>query len=430
MRLGIFGAPPDTPNMGVTALFDSIVVSLDHVLGENLELVVFDNRLGLRRRSLPVPGGTRSVPAQFFGARVGRAYWRHENLRFMRLASSLGSAGGVINKGVGLIDGCDAVLDISAGDSFSDIYGLTRFRSVVDPKHLAIDRGVPLVLMPQTYGPFKTPALRAEAREVLAGARLAWARDPESYEILKDLLGDEFDPLKHRCGYDMAFVLPATDPGPALPQNIAAALHARDSGGPPIVGINVSGLIANGADSQRKFGFRADYAQVLHDFVAWILNDTGATVIFVPHVLSEVGHYESDLQACLALEARFVPQYRDRVAIVPTTFTDTELKWLISKTNWFCGTRMHSTIASLSTTVPCAALVYSDKAKGVFDSCGVGNCVVDPRKLDTRSVVAALQQCFLDRDDTARRLAETVPPIKTAVFDQARDIVDHIRAKP
>lgn len=38
---------------------------------------------------------------------------------------------------------------------------------------------------------------------------MAWARDERSFDVLKDLLGDAFDPLRHRSGVDVAFGLPA-----------------------------------------------------------------------------------------------------------------------------------------------------------------------------------------------------------------------------
>jgi polysaccharide pyruvyl transferase WcaK-like protein len=52
---------------------------------------------------------------------------------------------------------------------------------------------------------------------------------------------------------------------------------------------------------------------------------------------------------------------------------------------------MHSTIAALSSGVAACALAYSLKARGVFESCGVGEAVVDLRRL---SADAAVEQAF------------------------------------
>ena len=49
---------------------------------------------------------------------------------------------------------CDLVIDITQGDSFTDIYGMGRFNSLTHIKELVVKYNIPLVLAPQTYGRF------------------------------------------------------------------------------------------------------------------------------------------------------------------------------------------------------------------------------------------------------------------------------------
>ena len=49
---------------------------------------------------------------------------------------------------------CDIIFDFTEGDSFSDIYGIKRAVKVSLTKDMAIKNKVPLVLGPQTYGPY------------------------------------------------------------------------------------------------------------------------------------------------------------------------------------------------------------------------------------------------------------------------------------
>src|ERR1017187_101627 len=49
-----------------------------------------------------------------------------------------------------------AHLSLAGCDSFSDIYGLQRFFYVSLPQILVLWLGKPLILLPQTYGPFKS----------------------------------------------------------------------------------------------------------------------------------------------------------------------------------------------------------------------------------------------------------------------------------
>src|SRR5690606_23090207 len=72
----------------------------------------------------------------------------------------------------------DCVLDIGAGDSFADIYGLKRFFFLWITKAMAILRRTPLVLSPQTIGPFSKAGYRSAASFVMKRSEIVVARDP------------------------------------------------------------------------------------------------------------------------------------------------------------------------------------------------------------------------------------------------------------
>ena len=80
---------------------------------------------------------------------------------------------------------------------------------------------------------------------------------------------------------------------------------------------------------------------------------------------------ESDALACQRVLERF-STHGDRLVMSSTDLDQSEVKWVISQMDWFCGTRMHATIAGLSTCTPTATVSYSDKALGVFETCGQG----------------------------------------------------------
>ncbi len=80
------------------------------------------------------------------------------------------------------------------------------------------------------------------------------------------------------------------------------------------------------------------------------------------------------------------------------------MKGLIACVDWFCGTRMHATIAGLSSGVPTAAVAYSIKTKGVFESCDQGHRVVTT-DTPTTDAIDLLAAAWADRDRTAAELA-------------------------
>ena len=152
----------------------------------------------------------------------------------------------------------------------------------------------------------------------------------------------------------------------------------------------------------------------------------GARVVLVPHVVTAPGHYESDVDAARALVDTLAPAQRKLVAIAPAFHDPREVKWLIGKCDWFCGTRMHATIAGLSQGVPTSAVAYSIKTQGVFETCGQGDHVVDPRETETAELLDVLLRSFDDRAQARTSLAEQLPQVLEQAKAQMDAIADSI----
>lgn len=414
--------------MGVSALFASTLAGIRRQLPD-AEFIVFDSGLGERPLSLRL-SEDETIHYTGYGARAGHRYYLPENLATMRLASRLGPLGRLVNPAIGLIDSCDVALDISGGDSFSDIYGLRRFNSVIRSKLIVLERGVPLILLPQTYGPYRDPRLRDLAAKVARQADMAWARDRNSFAILKNLLGDAYDAERHRSGVDVAFGLPSINASDVIGDDLRSWVE-RDGFGGLLVGVNVNGLIYNNPeDAVSHYGFKADYRRTVLEFITWLLEQTDSRVVLIPHVMVSHGsfEFESDHAASVSVAKALPPEHAGRVVVSPLELDQSQVKWLISKMDWFVGTRLHSTIAGISSGVATVNIAYSDKAKGVFESCGLGEHVLDPRVLDTGNLLTSLRQSFEQRETARRTLADELPKVKARAEDQMKSIADRILA--
>lgn len=410
--------------MGVSALFASTVEGITERV-PNASFAVFDNKLGKRSEIHHFSEGHK-FEVEHIGIRAGHRYYLPENIVAISALSHLGALGGMINSVVRDIDNFDVVLDISGGDSFSDIYGVKRFMSVVRPKLISLKRHVPLILLPQTYGPYYDPKFNRIAIKAVKGADMAWARDPNSYEILKNMLGDQFDPARHRSGVDFAFALGIRGAEDMIEAPLRQAVLEKEPE-KPLVGLNVSGLIYNDPNAAvSQYGFKANYNEIIHEFCDWLLAETDANLVLIPHVMSGRQYTESDYTACEKVARRVEERHKDRVFVSPDTLDQNQVKWLISNMDWFCGTRMHSTIAALSRGVPTAAIAYSDKTKGVFETCGQGDEVFDPRTLDTKDVIDDLKGSFLRRADLLASLEKSLPEVKRRVDEQMSIISNYI----
>jgi polysaccharide pyruvyl transferase WcaK-like protein len=407
VNLVIAGAPADTFNLGVSALLFSAIDGLSKRLpGARFSVLCHASD---HLPSVDVPG----VRVDCVGVSLNRRIHRPDSWWRVNLALRLG----LRNRVADVFRDATCVLDVSGGDSFSDLYGDWRLASINAPKLAAISAKVPLVLLPQTFGPFAKPKNRATAAELICNARLSCARDQRSYALLAALRSEgEKSGFKSggsiRAGVDLAFLLPRRD--------AAEATH-RD-----LIGINVSGLLWNDpANALKQYGITADYRRAVIEIVSSLARQ--GEVVLVPHVNAHPGHFESDPGACLDVLKAIPAEVRASVRTIEPPKDPCEAKGLISRCSWFMGTRMHATIAGLSSGVPTCAISYSDKTLGVFETCGQGEHVHDPRKLDTETLVERVLWSFSQREAARASLATHLPGVLKQAEEQMDEIARVIR---
>jgi len=413
LRLCLFGASDDTGNLGVSALLRGVLAGIA-ARAPDAEVVVFDHGRG----SGPASATLGDEPFEYL--RVGAPYTRrvHNPESFARLWLDQ-AVGTSRHPGIRALRSADAVLAIAGGDSFADIYGRSRLRSVTAPMELSLDLHRPLVLLPQTYGPYRSQGMRQQAERIVRGASMGWARDPRGHDVLLDLVGPDDDPSRYKLGVDVAFAVPlAGRETVARTYGGVRGLLAEPDDGPELVALNVSGLLANGG---QQFGgtLSAEYREVMARLVRHVLQaDREARVVLVPHVIGAAS--ESDEPACREL----ADELGTRVVAAPPTADPGVAKALIARASWFCGARMHATIAALSTGVPAAAIAYSDKFAGVFEGVGRGSAVADARALDgdelVRTLVDSYERRHADRPGLERAAAAT--------RERAREQLDEVLA--
>ena len=389
LRLCLFGASDDTGNLGVSALLGGTLAGIvEHE--PTAEITVFDHGTG--ESEVVAPLGDRTVTYR----RVGAPWTRrvHRPSSFARLAAGAAS-GAALHVGAAAVRRADAVLVLAGGDSFADLYGLARMRASIAPMRLALRVGRPLVLLPQTYGPYGSTAAQGWAAELVGRSTMAWARDRHAHESLVALAGPDYDPERHRLGVDVAHLLPPAPPA------VVERWYGPPADGEQVA-INVSGLVTN-AGAGVAGARAADSLAALEVLGRHVLDtDPTARIVVVPHVLGATA--ESDEPAGRRLADALGP----RAAVAPSVPDPAVVKGLLARSTWCCGARMHFTIGALSSGVPAAALAYSDKFAGTFGDLGRGDHVADARRLDgpalARTLIDSYERRHDDRD-AVRRVA-------------------------
>ncbi len=414
-KILICGAYDHTGNLGVTALGNAFAAAWHKIRpNDSIYLQALDGQI----REITFNGFDDSeFKLISVSLRPSRKFYKFDSFKGMKLTGAIG----IPNAYLDILESIDIFFDVAGGDSFTDLYGLERFHVVNAIKDAAVASGKPLVLLPQTYGPFLSTESFQQAREYVQYSNICLARDVYSYDILKELAGDEYNSEKHMCGVDMAFLLPVSE----KKEKINSIISDWIKNGESFIGLNVSGLIFNQPEEAvSRYSFKTDYQKVLSDFLLWILGNTSEKVVIVPHVLVDDSSVESDYRASVALRNTVPQEYLDRVEVQSSTLNQCEIKYLISRCQWFVGTRMHATIAALSTEVPTATISYSDKALGVFRSCNVESSVFDPREKSTEDVLESLKFSYSQRECVRSVLHQSIPKVKSLALEQIKKMAD------
>jgi colanic acid/amylovoran biosynthesis protein len=271
----------------------------------------------------------------------------------------------------------DWIVDLGEGDSFSNIYGSRRFLAMAWPKLVALLLRRPIILFPQTIGPFSTFWTRGIASFLLRYTSLTLPRDKTSAGLLARLAPKKAQkPL-----LDLAFTLPFGAPTPSTTSQLR-------------VGLNLSGLLWNGGYTrQNMFELKSDYQESMKTLAKFFIETLNAELILIPHVHLHSGHVEHDLDACQSL-AKIHP-----ASILDFSGDPRELKSRIAECDIFLGSRMHACIAAFSAGVPFLPLAYSRKFDGLFKKSIGYPLMADLRSDDSSTLLLKAKQLVETKED-------------------------------
>jgi len=420
VKVGLLGACFETGNMGVSALAESSIKLILNrwpdaqvtLVGSTVEpqehrLLLMGKELSVKTLPIRFSKNLR-LPTHFFwyafygflAKLMPRSWFKkklaHRNPYFETLYEM------------------NIVLDITGGDSFSDIYGMKRFFLGFLQKWLMLFLGKQFILLPQTYGPFKKKLPRRMARHILKRAGAVYSRDRQGLDYTKNLLNIHTENGKLRFAPDVAFVLDPREPQ-TMDIGSLSDVRTKDS---VVVGLNISGLLFSGGYTRdNMFGLQTDYQGIIESVVDYLMTDDRTLVLLVPHVFRPDWPEEDDPRACQQMYAKLKEKYCGRIFLTQGTYNQNEIKYVIGICNFFIGSRMHSCIAALSQSIPAVGIAYSKKFKGVFDSVGLEHCVAEVYQCDKDELLSIVKKAFENRDQIRTQLNNILPDVKANILN-------------
>lgn len=232
---------------------------------------------------------------------------------------------------------CDMFIDLTAGDSFTDIYGQYTFDCETNVKLLVERMKKPLILGPQTYGPFNNEKNVNKAVKAINKSELVLSRDKKSADYIKKYTNKEV-----KITTDLAF---------ELPYKIKAMQSDKIK-----VGLNVSGLLLSEKTEKTEFDLKlkVDYDEYIKKIIEWLLESKIYDVYIIPHVGKDGTEWVRKI-------------YGDKLNYLGPFENPVEAKNVIASMDIFIGSRMHATIGAFSAGVSTIPVAYSRKFSGLFN---------------------------------------------------------------
>lgn len=333
MIIGLLGCLINNENMGCVALTFSLINMLEKIAKENRA----DYRYYIFEVEPDEIHRKRAIEILHLKENQIRCFDVTPLFRFRRFVHHLSVGVESLNA----IKQCDYVIDLTAGDSFTDIYGQYIFDGETNVKLLVEKLGKKIILGPQTYGPFSTDKNIHKARKAIEGADLVISRDQKSADCIAS-----FSDKKVYVTTDLAFTLP-WDVEDNCPRDKIQ------------IGINVSGLLLSDKTENTALliDLKTNYDTYIRSVIDWLLTENQYNIYIIPHVGSDGTEYIKNI-------------YGDQLSYCEAYFDPISAKNKISQMDIFVGARMHATVAAFSSGVATIPTAYSRKFAGLYSNLG------------------------------------------------------------
>ena len=365
----LLGASLESDNRGVNALAIGALTILQNSYGEIQPEII---TLGVEEKTI-----TKEVWINNENLTVKIHYFNSKTLYLLVLSRNFTSS---TKKLYEIISNGDHFYDINEGDSFSDIYGFKRILRHFIDSYLILKFKKKLTFLPQTVGPFSTRLGKIMSTYILRRLDTLYVRDDKFINRLEELK------IPYTKAIDMAvFMSPKPVNNITVPENT--------------IGLNINGLM-----------YFNSYKSMEGNLIDRIINlflDKGNSIMLVPHTYNHLDpNREDDLSAIKHLIEEKYKQ-ENKIFHLDSDYTAQEIKYLISKTIFFMGSRMHSCIGALSQSTPTVGLAYSYKFSGTFSMFGCSDHVIDlagiqDKDLDT--IIEEIENLFSKISETKIKL--------------------------
>lgn len=257
---------------------------------------------------------------------------------------------------------------------------------------LALSFGINVYVMPNSFGPFKSPFVKSMLRNVLSKCQVVMSRENVSQKQLYEECN-----ISSYLFPDIAFYLHSDEKFDAT----SYLVHH----GIPINKIKCVALtmrpyrFPGETDAEGKY---LKYKSAFAGFIEWLTQNDFYPVL-IEHVSSLQDH-ENDM-SCILEVARLVPASCRYSIFSNVNLTCEQMKSIYGCFDYIVGTRFHSVIFSLSAGVPAIAISYGgNKGIGIMKDLCLSDYCISISEITVERLITLFQQLVKNEEQVKEHI--------------------------
>lgn len=258
--------------------------------------------------------------------------------------------------------------------------------------------GKPVVMFPNSVGPFRTGIGRFLSTLALNNCFCILVREPISYRIVSTL---GIKPPKILTS-DTTLLFTSA-------HNTSFDPPAR-----PVVGVS-AGFYSHSFSESEVHRYVVAHARALDK----ALERHGFSVVFLPHYVS--GFRNDDLEVCGRILQNMKNKNRARIVNVDTV---EEFKSLLDRMDLVISSKMHPAVLAVSGHVPTLCIAYDHKQIGFFEQLGMTDCVLPVSDISFERLSSSIDYVWNRKDEIRALLKERIPALQNEIRKAVKQLLN------
>ena len=255
--------------------------------------------------------------------------------------------------------------------------------------------GKPIVVFPNSIGPFRTWVGRFLSRLALNCCGCVLAREPVSYEIVNSL------------GIGPRKILTADTALLFKPEKETVS----GSYSHPVIAV-CPGIYRYSLSDEQVRDYILDHARALDAAI----ERYGFSVILTPHYVSHLEY--DDLEICRLILEKMKNKNHAKIVVAGGV---EEFKSLLDQMDMIITSKLHPGVMGVSGHVPTLCIAYDHKQIGLFELLGMEDCIIPIGEASCEKILSKIDHIWRKREKIKASLKTRIPELQESIKKSVKE---------